>query len=62
METEINQKYLLMVWFDLAKIRGSIPDKLIEESLKHYHVTYLCTLEESSEVNTISMGSACSLQ
>ena len=37
-EAKINQKDLTVVWLDLANAYGSIPHKLIETALKHYHI------------------------
>ena len=37
-EAKVNQKDLTVVWLDLANAYGSIPHKLIETALKHYHI------------------------
>ncbi|XP_052271350.1 uncharacterized protein LOC127872054 [Dreissena polymorpha] len=37
-EAKVNQKDLTVVWLDIANAYGSIPHKLIETALKHYHI------------------------
>ena len=34
----MNANDLTVVWLDLANAYGSIPHKLIEEAMKHYHI------------------------
>ena len=37
-EARIDHKNLTVVWLDLANAYGSIPHKLIETALRHYHI------------------------
>ncbi|XP_052268662.1 uncharacterized protein LOC127870041 [Dreissena polymorpha] len=37
-EAKVNANDLTVVWLDLANAYGSIPHKLIEEAMKHYHI------------------------